>query len=189
MDAIQNGSICLTGCVGALLESHFKFGKADRRPATQISRKWKRVKLRSNQIVFVLNTGQSPDIGNGPQSDGDARGASLQTGSTRLGRLIRARQKDLIDKFNSVRKNLPLKIFLLLLGFYSANALATILGQTGDWDVLVAGFLVAVIEGIGIIIYKMPIVEEKFLMIMRLINYWKAGLTFGLFVDAFKLGS
>jgi len=35
--------------------------------------------------------------------------------------------------------------------------LATILGQTGDWDVLVAGVVVAAIEGIGMLMYRKPI--------------------------------
>lgn len=84
-----------------------------------------------------------------------------------------------------------MKIFLLLLGFYTANALATILGQTGDWDVLVAGVVVAAIEGIGMLMYRKPsspsTVRQQSLIMM--VNFWKAGVCLGLFVDAFKLGS
>lgn len=42
----------------------------------------------------------------------------------------------------------------ILLGFFSANTLATILGQTGDWGILSAGILVAFIESINRIIYN-----------------------------------
>ncbi|XP_002977125.2 ycf20-like protein [Selaginella moellendorffii] len=109
--------------------------------------------------------------------------------STRLGQLLEARRIDLLERFREIRRNLPLKVFLLLLGFYSANALATVLGQTGDWDMLVAAIIVAVIEGIGFLMYKMPPVTEKLRFLVRMLNYWKAGLSFGLFVDAFKVGS
>lgn len=112
-------------------------------------------------------------------------------GGTRLGRILSAGGRQLLDKLNSARKNFPMKIFLLLLGFYTANALATILGQTGDWDVLVAGVVVAAIEGIGMLIYKKPptVRTGRLQSFLVMVNYWKAGICLGLFVDAFKLGS
>ncbi|MFQ6624187.1 hypothetical protein Gotur_004154 [Gossypium turneri] len=106
-------------------------------------------------------------------------------------RIVSAGGRQLLEKLNSARKNFPMKIFLLLLGFYTANALATILGQTGDWDVLVAGVVVAAIEGIGMLMYrKSPSLKTGRLQsIVVMVNYWKAGVCLGLFVDAFKLGS
>lgn len=108
-----------------------------------------------------------------------------------MGRILSAGGRQLLDKLNSARKNFPMKIFLLLLGFYTANALATILGQTGDWDVLVAGVVVAAIEGIGMLIYKKPptVRTGRLQSFLVMVNYWKAGICLGLFVDAFKLGS
>jgi len=112
-------------------------------------------------------------------------------GRTRLGRLIQAAGRELLEKLNSARTNSPTKIFLVLLGFYTANALATILGQTGDWDVLVAGVVVAAIEGIGMLMYRKPIARPpgRLQSFISMVNYWKAGVCLGLFVDAFKLGS
>ncbi|KAF7803773.1 ycf20-like protein [Senna tora] len=139
------------------------------------------------KIAFALNTdGVS---GNGEQQSLDDSDSSI--GGTRLGRILTAGGRQLLEKLNSARKNFPMKIFLLLLGFYTANALATILGQTGDWDVLVAGVVVAAIEGIGMLMYRKPSTVrtgrlQSFVMMM---NYWKAGVCLGLFVDAFKLGS
>ncbi|CAJ1936135.1 unnamed protein product [Sphenostylis stenocarpa] len=139
------------------------------------------------KIAFALNTGGVS--GNGDQQSFNE--ASSNLGGTRLGRILTAGGRQLLEKLNSARKNFPLKLFLLLLGFYTANALATILGQTGDWDVLVAGVVVAAIEGIGMLIYRKPATVSagrlhSFLVMM---NYWKAGICLGLFVDAFKLGS
>lgn len=144
------------------------------------SRKWGK--------AFALNTGEIPD-NEDEQNTSEASGI----GSTRLGRIVSIAGKQLLERLNNARKNFPMKIFLLLLGFYTANALATILGQTGDWDVLVAGIVVAAIEGIGVLVYKKPpsifVSTRRFQSLIVMVNYWKAGLCLGLFVDAFKLGS
>ena len=42
----------------------------------------------------------------------------------------------------------------ILLGFFSANTLSTILGQTGDWGILSSGILVALIESINKVVYN-----------------------------------
>ncbi|MBA0643945.1 hypothetical protein Goklo_028187, partial [Gossypium klotzschianum] len=138
------------------------------------------------KIALALDTGGVP--GNGEDS---LNSDSSNLGGTRLGRIVSAGGRQLLEKLNSARKNFPMKIFLLLLGFYTANALATILGQTGDWDVLVAGVVVAAIEGIGMLMYrKYPSLKTGRLQsIVVMVNYWKAGVCLGLFVDAFKLGS
>ncbi|KAK3129204.1 hypothetical protein QOZ80_6BG0473650 [Eleusine coracana subsp. coracana] len=135
--------------------------------------------------VFALETGGSPN------SDGQDFEDTGFLGRTRLGRLIRAAVRELLQKLNSGRTNSPTKIFLVLLGFYTANALATILGQTGDWDVLVAAVVVAAIEGIGMLMYRKPVASlpGRFQSLIGKMNYWKAGVCLGLFVDAFKVGS
>ncbi|KDP26911.1 hypothetical protein JCGZ_18069 [Jatropha curcas] len=139
------------------------------------------------RIPFALDTGGIAGNGGPENLDGDSSGL----GGTRLGRIVSAGSRQLLQKLNSARKNFPMKIFLLLLGFYTANALATILGQTGDWDVLVAGVVVAAIEGIGMLMYKKPtsLSTGRLQSFVVMVNYWKAGVCLGLFVDAFKLGS
>ncbi|CAL1408600.1 unnamed protein product [Linum trigynum] len=147
------------------------------------------------RISLALNTGGGLP-GNGEQNvnGGDGGGDGSGLGGTRLGRIVSAGGRQLLDKLNSTRKNFPMKVFLLLLGFYTANALATILGQTGDWDVLVAGVVVAAIEGIGVLMYgkirpASLSKDERFRYFVGMLNFWKAGVCLGLFVDAFKLGS
>ncbi|KAG2657778.1 ycf20-like protein isoform X2 [Panicum virgatum] len=136
--------------------------------------------------AFALETG-GPSNTDGQDFDED----SGFLGRTRLGRLIQAAGRELLEKLKSARTNSPTKIFLVLLGFYTANALATILGQTGDWDVLVAGVVVAAIEGIGMLMYRKPMARlpGRLQSLISMVNYWKAGVCLGLFVDAFKLGS
>ncbi|GAV76174.1 DUF565 domain-containing protein [Cephalotus follicularis] len=139
------------------------------------------------QLAFALDTGGN--LVNGGQESLNSDSPDL--GGTRLGRIVSAGGRQLLEKLNSARKNFPMKIFLLLLGFYTANALATILGQTGDWDVLVAGVVVAAIEGIGMLMYRKPpsLSTGRLQSFVAMVNYWKAGVCLGLFVDAFKLGS
>lgn len=136
---------------------------------------------------FALDTGGISNGGQGSPESDDTQGLDR----TRLGRIASAGGKQLLEKLKSARKNFPMKIFLLLLGFYTANALATILGQTGDWDVLVAGVVVAAIEGIGVLMYRKPfsLRTRRLQSLVVMVNYWKAGVCLGLFVDAFKLGS
>ncbi|CAI9090826.1 OLC1v1025687C1 [Oldenlandia corymbosa var. corymbosa] len=138
------------------------------------------------RTAFALNTGGLPENN---QESFDNSGSGL--GATRLGRIVGAAGRQLLEKLSSARKNFPMKVFLLLLGFYTANALATILGQTGDWDVLVAGIVVTAIEGIGMLMYRKPnpVSGGRLQSLVVMINYWKAGVCLGLFVDAFKLGS
>ncbi|XP_042394318.1 ycf20-like protein [Zingiber officinale] len=137
--------------------------------------------------ALALGAGGSPSGNGAENTEGDNAGV----GRTRLGTIVGAAGVQLLEKLNAARKNLPTKIFLLLLGFYTANALATILGQTGDWDVLVAGVVVAAIEGIGMLMYRKPFTMPSgiFKSLIVMVNYWKAGVCLGLFVDAFKLGS
>ncbi|XP_074317698.1 ycf20-like protein [Silene latifolia] len=140
------------------------------------------------KIALALDTGGFPS--NGGQDD-DINEDTAGIGQTRLSRIVIAAGRQLLEKLNSARKNFPMKVFLLLLGFYTANALATILGQTGDWDVLVAGIVVAAVEGVGMLMYKRTPSPSsgRLQSLIVLINYWKAGVCLGLFVDAFKLGS
>ncbi|CAI5533316.1 unnamed protein product, partial [Closterium sp. Naga37s-1] len=58
-------------------------------------------------------------------------------------------------RWRNVRRRVFVKVLVLLAGFFSANALSTIVGQTGDWDVLVAGSLVASLELLGACLYRL----------------------------------
>ncbi|KAB5538629.1 hypothetical protein DKX38_016162 [Salix brachista] len=98
------------------------------------------------RITFSLDTGGLPGNGGQESVNGDSPPGH---GGTRLVRIASAVGRQLLEKLNSARKNFPMKIFLLLLGFYMANALARILGQTGDWYALVAGVMVAAIRVTG----------------------------------------
>ncbi|KAA8539808.1 hypothetical protein F0562_026500 [Nyssa sinensis] len=109
------------------------------------------------------------------------------SGGTRLVRAIQNLQVKLNARFQEIRNGFPMKVLLFLVGFYSATAFATVIGQTGDWDILSAGLAVIVVEGIGAVMYKDSFPPfNKIRGLITMFNYWKAGLSLGLFLDAFK---
>ena len=107
--------------------------------------------------------------------------------NTRLFTAIQSFLKNLAGKLKKLRRGFPVKILFFLIGFYCATAFATVIGQTGDWDILSAGLAVAIVEVIGALMYR---ASFAFLGWMKntiaIFNYWKAGLTLGLFLDSFK---
>ncbi|KAJ3678454.1 hypothetical protein LUZ60_002257 [Juncus effusus] len=106
---------------------------------------------------------------------------------TRLFKTLQFIQKALTNRVKKLRKGLSVKILFFLIGFYCATAFATVIGQTGDWDILSAGLAVVVVEGIGAMMYKGSFrVLKKIKALIAIFNFWKAGLAMGLFLDAFK---
>ncbi|CAN0826500.1 Ycf20-like protein [Linum grandiflorum] len=113
--------------------------------------------------------------------------SSSDNGGTRLIKAIRALQTRIGIRFQELMKNLPLKLLFFLVGFYCATAFATVIGQTGDWDILSAALAVAVVEAIGALMYNGSLrLFSNFKSLVTVFNYWKAGLTLGLFLDSFK---
>uniref|UniRef100_A0A0E0P412 Ycf20-like protein n=2 Tax=Oryza TaxID=4527 RepID=A0A0E0P412_ORYRU len=107
--------------------------------------------------------------------------------NTRLFSAIQSFLSKLYGKLKKLRKGLPLKILFFLIGFYCATAFATVIGQTGDWDILSAGLAVAIVEGIGALMYRASFAFlGRIRKMITIFNYWKAGLTLGLFLDSFK---
>lgn len=83
-------------------------------------------------------------------------------------------------------------ILNILLGFFIATALSTIPGQTGDWGVIAASILVTYYEIINYTIYSDSYRLRSYIqrsILLSNINTIKIGIIYGLFVDAFKLGS
>lgn len=91
-------------------------------------------------------------------------------------------------------KKLSFELLSILLGFFTSTALSTIPAQTGDWGIAAAAIIVCSQEVVSKINYrnyasisqKINIALKTFL---RYCNSIKIGILYGLFVDAFKLGS
>ncbi|KAF9617155.1 hypothetical protein IFM89_034306 [Coptis chinensis] len=121
--------------------------------------------------------------------DGEGSGSTRNSpnGRTRLIKAIQDFQDKLNTRIAEMKKGFPMKVLCFLVGFYCATAFATVIGQTGDWDILSAGLAVVVVEGIGDLMYKASFpVLSQIRSLITMFNYWKAGLSLGLFLDAFK---
>ncbi|XP_057806133.1 uncharacterized protein ycf20-like [Salvia miltiorrhiza] len=117
-------------------------------------------------------------VGSRSAGDGDDNSNSNGSTSTRLIRSIQGLQLKLIARLKELSNKLPAKVFSFLAGFYCSTAFASVIGQTGDWDVLSAALAVALVEAM----YKYK-PKRNFIVIL---NYCKAGLSLGLFLDSFK---
>nr|YP_009392851.1 hypothetical protein [Caloglossa intermedia]ARW61413.1 hypothetical protein [Caloglossa intermedia] len=87
-----------------------------------------------------------------------------------------------INKFTLFSLNL----ISLILGFFIASILSTLPSQTGEWGIINAAIIVTINELISKIAYRSEKSDKKS---FKLINNIRIGIIYGLFVDAFKLGS
>lgn len=89
---------------------------------------------------------------------------------------------------------LSFELLSILVGFFASTALSTIPAQTGEWGLVAAAIIVCSQEIVSRINYhnyastkqKIHIALKAFL---KYCNSVKIGILYGLFVDAFKLGS
>jgi hypothetical protein len=88
--------------------------------------------------------------------------------------------------FRNKLANLSVSVLNMFFGFFISTTLSTIPGQTGDWGIIGAAIIVTFYELASNIIYSK--FSDKFLTVEQ-INKIKIGIIYGLFVDAFKLGS
>ena len=82
----------------------------------------------------------------------------------------------------------------ILIGFFIATALSTIPAQTGDWGIVAAAIIVTNQEIISKVIYQyrtLKVIRKDSVItkFLKQCNNIKIGILYGLFVDAFKLGS
>nr|YP_009488581.1 Ycf20 [Grateloupia filicina]AWD77401.1 Ycf20 [Grateloupia filicina] len=81
---------------------------------------------------------------------------------------------------------LSLQLISLFLGFYIATIISTIPSQTGDWGIIAGAIIVTFTESLSKIIYSF---NNRRTALIYTVNCIKIGIIYGLFVDAFKLGS
>jgi len=116
--------------------------------------------------------------------------------NTRLNNLVDVILGQLRLWLSNPWRRLSLIIISLLLGIFLGTAIPTTSGQTAEWDVVSAGVLVIFTEAVSRFVYgrnrRPPANEEALsrgLFVAELLNSFKIGLIYSLFVEAFKLGS
>ena len=106
---------------------------------------------------------------------------------TRLSTLVeQAGQRFSQWVFNPWRR-LSLAIICLLFGKFFATAISATAGQTAEIDILVAAILVAMVELISWLYHRSRSNDRR--VVSEMLNSFKLGMVYGLFVEAFKLGS
>ncbi|MEM9007757.1 MAG: DUF565 domain-containing protein [Cyanobacteria bacterium P01_F01_bin.86] len=93
--------------------------------------------------------------------------------------------------FNPWRR-LSLVIIGLLFGNFLAISISAIAGQAAELDVVISAILLAAVEFISWLVYRRPSqqrAEQQNSLFLEVLNALKIGMIYGLFVEAFKLGS
>ncbi|PZV18402.1 MAG: hypothetical protein DCF22_02155 [Leptolyngbya sp.] len=108
--------------------------------------------------------------------------------NTRISTLVDNILSGLGSFFLNPWRRFSLLLISLLLGNFLGTAVSTISGQKADLDIVAAALLVAVTEAISRLAYSTPSATARSLPV-QVLNATKIGLTYSLFVEAFKLGS
>ncbi len=107
---------------------------------------------------------------------------------TRLSTLVgQAGQRFSQWVFNPWRR-ISLAVISLLFGNFFATAIAATAGQTAEIDILISAILVAMVELISWLYHRSRANDQR-MVLPEILNSFKLGMVYGLFVEAFKLGS
>ncbi len=114
--------------------------------------------------------------------------------NTRLNNLLVLTSTQIGQFFSNPWRRIALILISLLLGFFLGTAITSTAGQTSDWDIIAAGFVLLFTEIVSRTVYgrtKKGLVNgvAKPSLLVEVINNLKIGITYGLFVEAFKLNS
>ncbi len=108
--------------------------------------------------------------------------------NTRLNNLFDAITRRLGQWFFNPWRRFSLLAISFFFGFFLGSAVVTTSGQTAEWDVVTAGILLVVTEFGSRSFYRHTDVQRRSLWVESL-HLLKVGLTYSLFLEAFKLGS
>ncbi|MBE7380976.1 MAG: DUF565 domain-containing protein [Leptolyngbya sp. SIO1E4] len=104
----------------------------------------------------------------------------IETTTTRFDRWV----------FNPWRR-LSLVVIGLLFGNFFAITISSVAGQAAKLDVVISAILLIAVEFISWLVYRRPPkkTDQQNSLFLEIMNALKIGLIYGLFVEAFKLGS
>ncbi len=109
--------------------------------------------------------------------------------NTRLTVITNTSLSNLERWFSNPWRRASLYIISPLLGFFLASVITTILGARSFYDPYVAGLVLLITELINRVIYNRSGDKEKRSLFLECLNLTKMGLVYGMFLEAFKLGS
>src|SRR4028118_151200 len=117
--------------------------------------------------------------------------------NTRLNNLFNVVLVQVRQWFANPWRHLSLVVISLLFGVFLGSAIPTTAGQAANWDVLAAGILLLFTEVVSRFVYgganrqrsQSPDGVPRRSLLAEVINALKIGLTYSMFVEAFKIGS
>lgn len=109
---------------------------------------------------------------------------------TRFNTIVRSAGDRLGELFANPWRRIALLTIGLLFGIFMGTAIVTTAGQAAEWDIVGAALLLFFTEIVSRLAYGRPLRNKKNnSLFVDVLNIFKIGLTFSLFMEAFKLGS
>ena len=114
--------------------------------------------------------------------------------NTRLNNLVNVILGRLGKWLGNPWRRFSLILISLVLGVFLGTAIPTTTGQAASWDAIAAAILISVTEAISRLVYGRSIQQLqtspfRLSLLAETINALKIGLSYSLFLEAFKLGS
>ena len=111
---------------------------------------------------------------------------------TRLNNLVTILEIKFELLFSNPWRRIALSFISILMGFFMGSAIVTTAGQDAAWDVTGAGTLFVFTEIVSKVVYgrkKSTSNRIRDSLLITTLNLFKIGITYSLFLEAFKLGS
>lgn len=111
---------------------------------------------------------------------------------TRLNTIVLSAGEQVELLFINPWRRIALSIISILSGFFLGSAIVTTAGQDASWDITGAAILLVCVELISRFVYSYrlkPTIKVRFPLWLNTLNLFKIGVTYCLFLEAFKLGS
>ncbi len=115
--------------------------------------------------------------------------------NTRLSTIVNVSVGRLSRWSSNPWRRTSLILISVLLGFFFASVLSTVSGAKSEQDVVIAAITVFVVELINRFVYsprRATLADGRLApraLTIEMLNFFKLGITYGLFLEAFKLGS
>ncbi len=107
---------------------------------------------------------------------------------TRLNTLVAVTQTKFNQTFSNPWRRISLSLISVLLGYFIGQAVSITAGQEAYWDITVGIFLLLFTEGISRVAYRRNRTEKRSIS-LDILNLFKIGVTYSLYIEALKLGS
>ncbi|MDJ0509870.1 MAG: DUF565 domain-containing protein [Crocosphaera sp.] len=107
---------------------------------------------------------------------------------TRLNTLVETTQNRFDEAFKNPWRRISLSLISVLFGFFIGQSVSITAGQEAYWDITVGIFLLIFTETISRITYSQGNKKLRSFSI-DILNLFKIGITYSLYVEALKLGS